>query len=434
MLKQRTKFTYEPLDTTQQSIRLISVDPELSPEGFVQCSIRHTTIDAQYNCLSYRWGPPDLSNTLIINGQALSINGYLHDFLAEVRTFTYQAPNQSLMSNLRNSLWIDAVCIDQKSTIERNHQVGQMGKIYSNACKVIMWLGNRYSEHEEDTDLPSTSFKDYYGFILYNQYWTRAWVAQEIMLAKDPVLMIADHIARRLVPFTDLFNRRATLLTQGLAWDEFTRHLRDSGSGDVLLTWKKLVYDRKDTAKKPEITEWLRELQNVKCTLVRDRIFSLLELSKEGRHITVDYNMSIAQLVYQVLSARNREVCLCEIFFLNWVLKIGNEPIDTSGACTYVQLVPNKGCFCTQVACDWQWELDDPNDFDLKILQAPLQAFQIDSVPQLCFEAIHGDISKPVQVKIGSVYERQLVSKDGKIKKFPFTTAFIERREGQKFF
>jgi hypothetical protein len=38
--------------------------------------------------------------------------------------------------------FVDAICINQNSTNERNHQVSAMGDIYANARKVICWLGD----------------------------------------------------------------------------------------------------------------------------------------------------------------------------------------------------------------------------------------------------------------------------------------------------
>ena len=38
-------------------------------------------------------------------------------------------------------LFIDAICVDQGSAIERNHQVSMMGDIYRSAAEVIVWLG-----------------------------------------------------------------------------------------------------------------------------------------------------------------------------------------------------------------------------------------------------------------------------------------------------
>jgi len=44
-------------------------------------------------------------------------------------------------STLGSVFWIDALCIDQNNTKEKNHQVKQMGKIYANAYRVVSWLG-----------------------------------------------------------------------------------------------------------------------------------------------------------------------------------------------------------------------------------------------------------------------------------------------------
>jgi hypothetical protein len=38
-------------------------------------------------------------------------------------------------------LWIDALCINQANIDERNHQVGQMDRIYKDAEEVVIWVG-----------------------------------------------------------------------------------------------------------------------------------------------------------------------------------------------------------------------------------------------------------------------------------------------------
>ncbi|KAF3799365.1 hypothetical protein GCG54_00001407 [Colletotrichum gloeosporioides] len=40
------------------------------------------------------------------------------------------------------ALWIDAICIDQSFTEERNHQVRIMGKIYTDCTNGLVWLGD----------------------------------------------------------------------------------------------------------------------------------------------------------------------------------------------------------------------------------------------------------------------------------------------------
>ena len=49
------------------------------------------------------------------------------------------------------TLWVDAICINQKNTPERNSQVRQMGTIYRRAKEVQVWLG-------EDNDIDSRLF------------------------------------------------------------------------------------------------------------------------------------------------------------------------------------------------------------------------------------------------------------------------------------
>jgi hypothetical protein len=166
------------------------------------------------------WGPADSTRTILINGESIHIRENLWNFLCQVRTVQsqHQAP-----------LWIDALCIDQSVTTERNHQVSVMGSIYSSASLVISWLGlgdealykaiNWLSEfgplHEEMTEraekerekrsleLPMYDMKydvsegidlerlphspvRYSDLVrLYNhEYWTRVWIIQEIVLAQ----------------------------------------------------------------------------------------------------------------------------------------------------------------------------------------------------------------------------------------------------------
>lgn len=46
-------------------------------------------------------------------------------------------------------LWIDAICINQRSIAERSVQVMHMGEVYTKAASVIAWLG----EESNDSNL-----------------------------------------------------------------------------------------------------------------------------------------------------------------------------------------------------------------------------------------------------------------------------------------
>ena len=104
----------------------------------------------------------------------------------------------------------------------------------------------------------------------------------------------------------------------------------------VLRAWIR-CRDLKRYSINPGITQWLNELRDVNCTLIHDRIFSLLEMAKEGGHIPVDYSISSSELIHLVLKVRDYGVCICEIFLLNHLLRVGDQTIDTSKPCVYAQ-------------------------------------------------------------------------------------------------
>ncbi|KAM0540538.1 hypothetical protein ACHAPJ_013586 [Fusarium lateritium] len=60
----------------------------------------------------------------------LSISGNLHAALRALRR-----------SDVHRLIWADAICINQNDVEERSQQVRLMGKIFSGACQVIVWLG-----------------------------------------------------------------------------------------------------------------------------------------------------------------------------------------------------------------------------------------------------------------------------------------------------
>ncbi|KAF2493959.1 hypothetical protein BU16DRAFT_562915 [Lophium mytilinum] len=123
--------------------------------------------------------------------------------------------------------WIDAICVDQKNIIERNLQVALMAETFKAAQKVIVWLGKE-DEYTSDalsvinaiSNIPephwdSASYTSFYadegclkelgishlsifnwiGFIAFiNRPWfKRAWVVQEIALARSAVLVCGQN-------------------------------------------------------------------------------------------------------------------------------------------------------------------------------------------------------------------------------------------------
>jgi len=174
-------FEHKPLDETQSSLRLLTLSPELSADGTIQGYVSHSTLErASYVCLSYCWGPAEYVR-IHINGAPFHVRKNLFDFLDLVRILPM------------TFYWIDAICLDMENVSERNHQIKQMGQIYSRAFLVYAWLGKMAKMAPFMTHLRSGS-KGLQGqsgpprntiiqardmvksCVFNNEYWSRAWV------------------------------------------------------------------------------------------------------------------------------------------------------------------------------------------------------------------------------------------------------------------
>jgi hypothetical protein len=84
----------------------------------------------QFEAISYAWGDPKFTATIVCDGHKLEVMPNLVDCLHQIRR-----PNES------RYLWADAICINQKDLEERGHQVDNMRRIYECAQRLLIWLG-----------------------------------------------------------------------------------------------------------------------------------------------------------------------------------------------------------------------------------------------------------------------------------------------------
>ncbi|KAL5316720.1 hypothetical protein ACEPPN_015771 [Leptodophora sp. 'Broadleaf-Isolate-01'] len=126
---------YLPFDPAKSQIRLICLQPSQSNNGDgdnIICNLRLADLDDKncvYDALSYEWGDPtNTSFSVILNGEETSVRQNLWLALRSLKDQT-------------RPVWIDALCINQRDDEEKNSQVGQMGRIYQRASRVIAWLG-----------------------------------------------------------------------------------------------------------------------------------------------------------------------------------------------------------------------------------------------------------------------------------------------------
>ena len=128
-------FTYRPLDRFGDSIRLIELMPE-ADGGYIDCRLRHESVSSKprYTAVSYLWGTAQDRVWIKIDGMSFAVQPNLWQFLLVLAMRAKQSDEAPV-------LWIDAISINQHGIPERNHQVQQMGQIYRNADRVLVWLG-----------------------------------------------------------------------------------------------------------------------------------------------------------------------------------------------------------------------------------------------------------------------------------------------------
>jgi hypothetical protein len=134
-------FMYGPLNECRGEIRLLSfthLEPDES--GVISCLLETRSLqdELRYTALSYAWGDPQSTETILVNGSAFQTTPNLVDALSYIRK---HMASGSLSHELPRLFWIDAICIDQTNNAEKAHQVGMMRNIYASATNVLSWLG-----------------------------------------------------------------------------------------------------------------------------------------------------------------------------------------------------------------------------------------------------------------------------------------------------
>jgi hypothetical protein len=297
-------FKHTPLDHSKPSIRLVRIHPSISPHDVIRCTIIHATVNTKYNCLSYRWGDPTPSRLILVNEQPFTVRENLFNFLSTINT-RYQSNDTTVLG----PYWIDALSIDQANTPERNHQVAQMGQIFSKAAHVYVWLGlmppsviplfsiiqkGRTSSYN-DWGLVHRNKDVLDECIIQNQYWTRAWITQEIGLARYVTVWVDAYTIsfKKLIAGLEYFYLIHTAAKVSTPFSRLARRWIDGSKFDRLVVLLAQFHDKE-------------------CEDPRDRVFSILALcSDEGRHLEVDYNITLTELAVRVLSLCNESLCIC---------------------------------------------------------------------------------------------------------------------------
>ncbi|KAM7219817.1 Heterokaryon incompatibility protein (HET) domain containing protein [Rhypophila decipiens] len=127
------QFQYAPIDLATDAIRLVRLQKGSDYDPII-CELFETFLHqvdgTPYEALSYTWGQSQELIQITLCGKKVLIRDGLFTALWHLRK-----PDEDRL------FWIDAICIDQQSHLEKGHQVRQMRLIYQNAQNVHVWLG-----------------------------------------------------------------------------------------------------------------------------------------------------------------------------------------------------------------------------------------------------------------------------------------------------
>ncbi|KAF2679838.1 HET-domain-containing protein [Lentithecium fluviatile CBS 122367] len=216
---------YSVLDTSRQEIRLIEI---ISTAPDIVCELSTVSLlgDPAFSALSYVWGDAAVTEAITVNGTPLSVTTNLANAIRDVHYhWTQGALHDQPVQSRR--LWADGICINQSDDQEKNHQVPLMKAVYPNAERVLSWLGvgsesthlgfafcrtvaqeasmlppdqngsvewmERYISLDSTVDVPELSVA-HFDYLTSNPYWTRVWILQEIVLAREVVLVSGTEV------------------------------------------------------------------------------------------------------------------------------------------------------------------------------------------------------------------------------------------------
>lgn len=263
----------------------------------------------KFAALSYVWGPKAPSRRVYVvecdtsasgdwNGSYITIRENLYQFLWYYRDTDAHCTTEHL--------WVDQLSINQSDVHERNHQVRLMAQVYESASFVIAWLGSSPEIKQAAATLRSarnnccsrTEAHIATVVLLNNNFFTRLWIVQEILLAREVRILCGKQwltlwdLKQAWVPRNRIFFQTGTLpstvsnCAPFLLWDANRTALLGvpAASG-----W---------TPQERTLASCIVHYSKNECENPRDRLYALFGLANEADLVNVDYTKYVSLVYY----------------------------------------------------------------------------------------------------------------------------------------
>ncbi|OAP58011.1 hypothetical protein AYL99_07101 [Fonsecaea erecta] len=280
---------YEPLAEGQ--IRLLRfTNDESSDGGTLRFELFHAKLSQRpdYVALSYSWGQDAAHGrvSILVSNKRYEVSQNLADAL------------RKLKENKISTVWVDAICINQRDTIEKSREIVRMFAIYRMAKLVVIWLGANTGPEEDirdllraTADLEKPVNKQHHNGnldsnlkalerLLSQTYWHRVWIIQEVAAAKRAQIFWGSYILE-LRSLEILLRERGRSLDR----DEDPRGLA-----------QKVVSVRAAcrAQQKPRLMDILAMTSMSETSVLRDKVYGLLGLASDWADFVQEPNYSQA--------------------------------------------------------------------------------------------------------------------------------------------
>lgn len=326
--------------TEDASIRLLTLAADKS------WNLHNTPLTTcpKYKALSYHWGDAYDTLPILCNGVEIQVTRNLHTALNQLKS----------AFPCGVTIWIDAICINQRDKIEQARQVALMRHIYSRAQEVLIWLepsllpknieqcfaacklyasrwvvaGRRIKAQAGMTDdspdvawnmlqamairaalrdgnreIFSPGIMDGLLKVFRQPYWSRVWIIQEMCLAKEARILAGHH----WLTWSD-FKQFLLMLEHCMRWV-----VRDVGPNFRALIRLTSIFHHYGGQGGPSLGQLLVQFRWSQASDPRDKVYSMLGLAPPQDRALVGgdaddlYKISTAECYTRVMFALLRQ-------------------------------------------------------------------------------------------------------------------------------
>jgi hypothetical protein len=317
------RLEYDPLPGGEESmIRLVQLLPGKDWDP-IEVTLSVAKLEAEFEALSYCWGDAAMRSPITCNGCQLDVTRNLKSALRDLRR--HDAPR---------ILWIDAICINQNDIEEREQQLRIMADVFRSAVRTVVWLGETFTKNAVAFKLlkrmdevrrqmiadgtfdtskliwrverlvkqdPATDPTEEEVIALYallkRPWFRRAWVIQEVSLAKEVLITCGD---------------------QELDWESFHSGVKCVGLITIHQVYGRTelyhsVYSMHDVRSHfesehtgHELLPLLNDFRHFLATDPRDKVFALIGVSNidpDRTNLAPDYRSSPEEIYVRLAKA-----------------------------------------------------------------------------------------------------------------------------------